>query len=332
MAKFAEIGGFLPLDIPGRSPYHTNCAAFNTARNALCWLLADVISKNPQTQRVLLPAFNCPEVEDSIRERLPQLDLAFYNLGAALEPSCPIASSPHEVFYFYNAFGLKGRYARSLPEGTIVDNAHAFFATPLAGHHTVYSARKFFGVPDGAYLYSTSDMDIPPHSDPAWSRGLYLLKRLDRGAREAYSDFQASEGLLAEAPVTGMSVLAQKLLAGLDYEGTRRIRLENCVYLHQALGNTNGLVRFIDEALSDPEFVPYTYPWLHEDGAQIRKRLVDENIFVPTLWPRIETSSQATSYEKHLANNVVHLPIDQRYGLAEMEHMLQRLRHLAPIG
>lgn len=34
----------------------------------------------------------------------------------------------------------------------ILDNTQSFFQKPISGIDTIYSCRKYFGVPDGAYL------------------------------------------------------------------------------------------------------------------------------------------------------------------------------------
>ena len=61
-----------------------------------------------------------------------------------------------EYLYVVNYYGqltkrkvleLKHRFAQ-----IILDNTQAFFQKPLDGIDTIYSCRKFFGVPDGAYL------------------------------------------------------------------------------------------------------------------------------------------------------------------------------------
>lgn len=36
----------------------------------------------------------------------------------------------------------------------IVDNVQAFYTPPIKGLDTIYTCRKFFGVPDEAYLYT----------------------------------------------------------------------------------------------------------------------------------------------------------------------------------
>ena len=68
------------------------------------------------------------------------------------------------------------------------------------------------------------------------------------------------------------------------------------------------------------------YPLLNNDGAQIKKYLIQHKIFVPTLWPNI-LSLPEYSYEYYLANNLVLLPIDQRYSVTDMKYVLDVLNN-----
>lgn len=45
------------------------------------------------------------------------------------------------------------RFAHFL-KNLIVDNVQVFYTPPIKGLDTIYTCRKFFGVPDGAYLYT----------------------------------------------------------------------------------------------------------------------------------------------------------------------------------
>ena len=47
-----------------------------------------------------------------------------------------------------------------LGKNVIIDNVQAYFQRPIEGFDTLYSCRKYFGVPDGAVLYT--DLEIEP--------------------------------------------------------------------------------------------------------------------------------------------------------------------------
>ncbi len=67
------------------------------------------------------------------------------------------------------------------------------------------------------------------------------------------------------------------------------------------------------------------YPFLstHTD---LKRKLIEKKIFVPTYWPNVLETSDANSVEHRLAKNLIHLPIDQRYGKSEMRFIVETVR------
>ena len=61
------------------------------------------------------------------------------------------------------------------------------------------------------------------------------------------------------------------------------------------------------------------YPLLLKNGAEIRSRLQQMKIYIPTLWPNVLEWCGADETEYYMAKNILPLPIDQRYGEMEME-------------
>ena len=65
----------------------------------------------------------------------------------------PVLSSWDGYLYIVNFYGqLSNQYIESLGCNIIVDNAQSYFQEPINGIDTLYTCRKFFGVPDGVYF------------------------------------------------------------------------------------------------------------------------------------------------------------------------------------
>lgn len=319
-----QIGGYLALDVQSGPHFHSTECRYNTARSALVALCRALQESSRQPLRLLLPRFNCPDVAEVLQQRT-NVEVYTYSIDENLEPILPEGLVAGSILYFVNLFAVKSEFAARLPKGSIVDNVHAFFSPAVTGMHTLYSARKFIGVPDGAYLYSDVDVERPPEY-VAWEESTYLLQRLDVGARAAYEGFQSSERALSRSDVRGMSALSRTLLGSLNYERFRQQRRTNFEYLHAQLGQTNELAPLINRALSDENFVPLCYPHLRPEGERVRDFLISEGVFVPRYWANIATDPQATPFEKYLARDGLHLPIDHRYGRAEMEEIVARMK------
>jgi len=318
-----EIGGYFGLDVRSGRHFHEKARRYNTARSALISVCNALQAHAIQPLKLLLPRFNCPDIAAAL-ETHTEFEICFYGIDENLDPILPDAADINSVLYLVNLFGLKSDFLVQLPEKTIIDNVHAFFAPPIDGAHTIYSARKFFGVPDGAYLYTNLLIDEPP-TYVSWQDSGYLLQRVDVGARAGYTGFQRAEHALSVSPVRSMSALSQALLGSLDYRGFAQQRRVNFEYLHARLGASNELSRLIDLAIAYRKFVPLCYPYLRENGEHVRSFLIANDVFVPQYWTGIANNVQATLFEKHLAMNCLHLPIDHRYGLAEMDEIVVRM-------
>jgi antitoxin component of MazEF toxin-antitoxin module len=63
------------------------------------------------------------------------------------------------------------------------------------------------------------------------------------------------------------------------------------------------------------------YPFFTEaDG--IRDYLIREKVFIPQFWLNVLNWTSKNSFEYKLVNNLILLPIDQRYSLADMKRVI----------
>lgn len=317
-----EIGGFLSFELNGQSDLHQNGLGFNTARSALFALLEYAASTSTRKLRIGLPAFLCPDVLQILGERSLNLSIETYNLSDDLQPN--YNPSDLDVFYYYNVFGLLRPPKAKLAKWMIVDNAHAFFEPPNAAFHTIYSARKFLGVPDGAFLYSDAPIIESPQAE-SWHQSVHLLRRVDTDAASAYSAFREAEDALATSPVRGISRLSKAIIRAADAGFITNVRRANFEILHRGLKKRNELSRHVENALGRDTFVPFMYPFLNPNGAKVRRRLLDRLIYCPTLWAELSSSPETSLFEKHLSINTVHLPIDQRYTTDDMNFIIDSI-------
>jgi len=72
----------------------------------------------------------------------------------------------------------------------IFDNVQAFFQKPVDGIDTVYSCRKFFGVPDGAYVSTDSVVSERLEQDVSMARMQYVLGCFEGAASDFYKDYK----------------------------------------------------------------------------------------------------------------------------------------------
>ncbi|ASU34757.1 hypothetical protein [Mucilaginibacter xinganensis] len=311
-----SIGGYFELQLTEGEEFYPNLIKLNTGRNALEYIL-----RQKKYKKIYLPYFTC----DVLLEPVERLKIArqFYSIDPRLDPIIDFELENDACFLYTNYFGLKSETTQKLGskiQNLIIDNSQAFFSKPLPGVDTFYSCRKFFGVPDGAYLQINKKSNRKFPVDVSYHRFLHLIKSIDMGVEKGYASFLANNKDLERNNIKTMSYLTQKILAGIDYKECARIRKRNFNFLHEHLKEHN-LFKFS----SNGHHSPMVYPFLTNDR-QLHLHLIQKRIYVPTYWPNVFEWTDATMFENYLARCLVPLPIDHRYSLQDMLFMLNTLK------
>jgi hypothetical protein len=298
-----SIGGYFELELRKGEEYHKNAYRLNTGRNAL-----ELILKIKQYKKVYIPYYTCDVLLEPLNKL--KIDYEFYSIDENLEPifNCNITKE-NEGFLYINYFGLKDSFISNLSlsyKNLIIDNSQAFYAFPKPSIPTFYSCRKYFGVPDGAYLYmeGVSELDFP--LDYSSKRFKHLLKRIEFGAESGYKDFKTNENSLIGQPIMQMSKLTKALLCNIDYKFARKKRIENFLILQEKLYKYNGLKIKLDN-----KCVPMVYPFL-TNKTNLRQKLIENKIFIASYWNNVINWSNTDSLEYKYATQLVPLPVDQR--------------------
>ncbi len=252
-----------------------------------------------------------------------QIDYSFYHINEQFEIcELPVLNGGEAILYT-NYFALKQSYVRSLAEvygsRLIVDNAQAFYAHRIDGLDTFYSARKFFGVPDGAYLYTDCYLDEELEKDVSIERMSHLLKRIEFGAEVGYEDFKRSDITLNNQSIKQMSQLTDTLLASIDYDVIAKRRRSNFIALDCELEGLNKMNLRLDR-----DSIPMAYPYYAGDTT-LKQAFIDKKVFIPTYWPNVATISSADCIEKSFALSLLPLPIDQRVNETKLLEIIKNI-------
>lgn len=303
------IGGYFELELKRGTEFHADAIALNSARNCLEYVLL-----TRKYKKVYIPRYTCEVVLEPFHKH--HVSYEFYSINGQMEPASYPKLAQNEAFLYTNYFGLKQKAVEKIAslygEQTIIDNAQSFYAPPLPGIDTFYSPRKFFGVPDGGYLY-TNAAPIPNlPQDSSWMRMQHLLRRIDEGAEAGYADFRTNSRVLVNAPIKRMSKLTKSLLCSIDYEAAKQRRLENFATLTEQLSDRNAL-----HLCASDENVPLVFPYLTDDTS-LRARFISLRIFVATYWPNVTAWCEKNSPENKFVEQLLPLPVDQRYNKNDM--------------
>ena len=314
------MGGFFGLELPefDNFPYREGpcCAYLSSGRAAFECLLMNV----PRPACVWAPRFLC----DTMLQATARLGIPVkrYACTAQLAPILPEVQE-NELVLLVDYFGLTGdavdKAAALLPGRCVVDATTALYTPPLPEVPTIYSPRKFSGVPDGGVLCSPFPITrLPVEQQLSSASSLHLLERIESGASAAARNCDAAEDALA-GPARRMSPLTRRLLSSIDFEEAAARRLENYSTLHRALGSINRL-----QLPDTPLHAPMCYP-LVCGIPDLRDALIDAGIALPLYWPEVIEATDACDTENRLARTLLPLPLDQRYKKSDIERILTQI-------
>lgn len=314
------IGGYFELELPAsQGERYPQAQGFQSARAAF---LALLLTGKPS--RVWVPWYLC----DSMIEPLLMagIDVARYRIDKTFAIRDELTLAPDEWLLYVNYFGIcQANVERVLTQfprhQVIIDNAQAFFSPAQDCLATIYSPRKFFGVPDGGYLVTPLQVAMPEQLDTqSPERCLHLLKRIALDPESGYPDYLAAEESLVRQSPRQMSRLTRRLLATQDYSEAHRKRRNNFDFLDQHLRNRNQFQFHLGRIDA-----PLCYLFR---GARpgTREHLIRNRIFVPTYWHDVlKEDHQAPQFERSLPANDLCLPCDQRYDVHDMERIIDAL-------
>ena len=270
-------------------------------------------------KKIHVHVYTCYVVIDAIRQE--GCKVLSYTLDSNLMPTVEF---PKEDFIIYNNYfgciGNKVKELAALYPNLIVDNAQAFYSQPDC-RAAVYSPRKFFGLPDGGILRGKDIPMLELNQGYSFDVTSHLLKRHDYGAQAGYLDFCTNDEALEKYTLESMSSLTMALMGNIDYERVRKQRLANFLYLKEHLSTLFSLSMNTDD-------VPLVFPFLVDNGDELRAKLIQNEIFCARYWPNVLCDVDKSSLEYNLTKNIVAIPLDQRYGVEDMERIIETINKL----
>jgi len=307
-------GGFFELELPsGRGSYHDGALPMASGRACLRHIVNHL-----RPRRTWIPFYVCDAVLAAIARAGASCE--FYAIDEALGPVLPDDFAGDDALLYVNYFGINDataeRLAQLFGDRLIVDDTQAFFRRGHARQYSFNSVRKFFGVPDGGFAYGAGLRETPLRQ-PQGVHCDHLVNRLLGHQETAFEQFRQAEACVSDEPV-GMSEVSLRLLANVDVESARVKRQHNFASLHALLGSQNRLPVSADVKSTGP----FCYPLLLDNPVPWNT-FWSRELFVPRLWPELEQRPDGRRFlwERQLADCLLPLPIDHRYGSADMERM-----------
>lgn len=315
-----EIGSFLELDIEKSGEYFPDndyVARLNSARAGVYHSLQIM-----QCNEIYIPYYQCPTVNSFLSKK--GVKIHKYFLNKAFEPQLD-GQVERSAVLLVNYFGIFSNvfFKNILKEfqNVIIDNGPAFYNPPIEGCFNVYSARKFFGVPDGCYVVGPNAIDLTNEYllDYSASTAGFLFQRYEIGCNASYQERMRNEERIDNSDILRMSYLTRALLGGINYQRIRDIRRKNFQYAHEQCKSVNLLNVSINY---DDSCVPMFYPLVVENDSLVEE-LAKNQIYTGRRWNSVLNEVKGDTFEAWLSRYMVPLPVDQRYGSSELDKVFE---------
>lgn len=317
----SALGGYFELELSVRNQnWLPQAYKFNSARAAFASLVDQL-----EINTVWIPRYLCDSMISVLNDR--EIQIEFYDLAEDFTIKSEVNLGEHCLLLYVNYFGICNEQSMKVisqygTNNVVIDNSQAMFSTPFSTLATIYSPRKFFGLPDGGLLCSDDSRIKQParRDDTSEARMDHLISRLTYSPEIAYQKYLDAEHAIGELPVLGMSRLTERLLLSIDYDAVKAARSRNARYLHARLREYNQL----DLDLSDHR-APLSYPFLPNVKTASRSELIKKRVFLPNYWEEVLTRVEEGSFEWNLVTNGLFLPCDQRYTEEDMDRLISLL-------
>ena len=291
--------------------------------------------------KVLLPEYICKSVIDCFADDFEidyyklndKLEIDEEDLGGRLDNTVQIVYIMHYFGWLQRKEVLESILKRKQDYHYIIveDVTHCFFTCRGSiGDYQICSLRKWVPIPDGGVLYSKNyslpRYEIKQEADTSIITEAMLLKHMyiNNGidCNSIYRNkFECYENRLnQQTQIYNISEMSSVLLRCFDVNAISQQRKENWNYIYNALRNTKLLL--LNDNYAD-DFVPFSFPVIIEDRDGFRSYLMEHNIYCAVHWP-IETEEQRRfETSRYISEHILSLPIDQRYGIEELDYMIK---------
>lgn len=335
------------------------CCFTASGREAIELALISLEREKPDIpKRCLMPAYMCDSVFLPFLHR--GWELVFYSVDRDFETAgeeifrLALEREPGLIFIhpYYGTHTCSG-FRRQLAalrgrDWLVMEDVTQSYYLEESGRDVdfvVGSLRKWYAVPDGGFVVS----DLPLAEDvlepgeayarerlvPLVLKWEYLREKerrpggaltagwLPRKAEYLKKNRSMESALDCYRSVRRISRISAEILAKTDEEDARRRRTENYRALYDRIC---GMKRLWPVLRKEEAQAPLYLPVYAKERDGLQRFLSERGIYAPVLWPVGEENRDFLGGdESYIFGHMLALPIDQRYGTAEMEQIAEVL-------
>ena len=317
-------------------------AYFSLCREAL---LSIAIKYRNSAKRVLLPAYTCQTVIDPFLQE--GWAICYYGISRQLRIDTDDLSEKFKVFkpnlcvaHPYYGADLNQKELDALSElkdngcCLVEDLTQCVFSTQRSEIFDYFtgSYRKWFPIPDGAFLVGKENIGeshLEENADfvKTMADAMYLRGVFQRSGDVNVKEISRRVGNMAISHISkginlhGMSSFSKSLLQQSDLEASMKQRFENYHFLYKNLAKAHN-VKVVDRKMEEITCAPLFFPIYVKERTAFQKHLAQNEIYAPVLWPVHTKELLINDTIKQMFDEILMLPIDQRYGMEDMKRMI----------
>lgn len=305
-----------------------------SGRTAIDVILQDILLKR-SVKNVYMPAYCCDSMIAPFAARGIEVELYDVGFDGQLRYDIDTAKET-DIFYINNYFGYengvgKEVIARFKRQGSVIlyDRTHSFLMEndDMECDYSFASIRKWMGVVCGAVVKGVGAVPLKRY-DHLDCKELAMRKKTafiggDKSIdKQEFLNLYAEFGhhLTADYRNYAMDDLSFAIYHSEDFSAMRTRRRANARYLHEHLN-----LQFLGDLTKNacPLFVPVLFDTKEHRDA-VRKKLIDAQIYCPIHWPK-NSLLGISMKANEIIDRELSLICDQRYGLEEMEHLINEI-------
>ena len=317
-------------------------AFLSTGRAAQNLVLETIENRNPNIKkRALIPGFTCTTVVKPFKTHGYQIytysvdDTLVANLDE-IEKQIDGLDIDVILFHRYYGFDTCKKWDRLIEKYSkkgvvfIEDKTQCLYSElpVLNVDYIVGSIRKWDGMPDGGIaickdgelvnkpkLYD--DEMVNCRIKASYLKYDYIFN--DKGYKEVFRELyeESADLLYGQKEFYKMHPFSYNFMLSLNEDELKDKRRENYNYLYNAIKN-NTKIKLLSPELNIGE-VPLYLALLVEDRQELQAILRNKDIYAPMIWPYEDESLKVSDEVMKIYNQVICIPIDQRYDIDDME-------------
>lgn len=299
--------------------------SFINARSALAYAAQILNIKN-----IWFPSYLCPSMLAGFSDMEVKIKIYEVNNYLCVEHLKWVNDVQEKdlvvfIDYFGFPFDTKVMKAVKSVGGYVLEDACQALLTPLDtrfADFTLFSFRKFIGVPDGAVLVANIDYEfepkklLPPPTKWFGEAIEALIRRrvFDECGEGNNSWYALTQKVEKEMPVGPyrMSDVSMSIVNSVNSVAISLQRRENYLTLLNELNRLALFSSFPDSV------VPLGFPICLKNRDQLQKHLFSKNIFAPIHWVLSDRFPKTSQSSLNLSAEILTIPCDQRYAPKDM--------------